>query len=170
MVSSLGIGVRAARKLDGGGILFRRWAGCWIDFIVSAILFVLSATPFASIDETELTDAQALTVFFVGAGAIVAYYTVSEAFTGRTLGKLITGTMVVNAAGQPPGIWRALIRTVMRLIEVNPFLLGGLPAGIVVAVTKDKQRLGDLAAGTYVVPVKTLQAMTATPAIAGIFD
>ena len=168
-MAETGIGVRAARSLDGsGGILFRRWLGCWIDFIVALLLLVLAAAPFASID--ELSDRQAVALFLVAFGVVMAYYTLTEGLTGCTLGKLITGTIVVDAEGRPPGIWRALVRTFMRLLEVNPFLLGGIPAGIVVAVTKDKQRLGDLAAGTYVVPVKSLQAMSATPAIAGVFD
>jgi uncharacterized RDD family membrane protein YckC len=42
------------------------------------------------------------------------------------------------------------VRTLFRLIEVNPILAGGLPAGIAVIATRGKQRLGDMAAGTYV--------------------
>jgi uncharacterized RDD family membrane protein YckC len=168
-MADTGIGVRAARKLDGsGGILFRRWLGAWIDFIVAFLLIGLAAVPFVSIE--ELSDRQAVVVFLAAFGLVMAYYTLTEGLTGRTLGKLITGTIVVNAEGRPPGIWRALVRTFMRLLEVNPFLLGGIPAGIVIALTKDKQRLGDLAAGTYVVPVKSLQSMSATPTIAGVFD
>ena len=37
------------------------------------------------------------------------------------------------------------------VIEVNPLLLGGLPAGLVVIATERKQRIGDLLAGTLVV-------------------
>jgi uncharacterized RDD family membrane protein YckC len=36
------------------------------------------------------------------------------------------------------------------LVEVNPILLGGLPAAAVVALSPTRQRLGDLVAGTYV--------------------
>lgn len=167
MSTNTGVGVRAARKLDGG-IIFRRWFGCWIDFIVVAVLGVVAVAPFAGVE--ELSDAQALIIFFGALGIAVAYYTIAEGLTGRTLGKLLSGTIVVNAEGQPPGIGRALIRTLMRLIEVNPFFLGGIPAGIVAAASKEKQRLGDYAAGTYVVPVKSLQELSRTPAIAGVFD
>jgi uncharacterized RDD family membrane protein YckC len=40
----------------------------------------------------------------------------------------------------------------MTILEVNPLLLGGLPAGLVIISTKRKQRIGDLLAGTLVVP------------------
>ena len=50
----------------------------------------------------------------------------------------------------------AMLRTLLRVIEVNPILLGALPAGIVLLVTKRKQRLGDLLAGTVVISNKIL--------------
>jgi uncharacterized RDD family membrane protein YckC len=170
MARSNGAGARAARRLEGENILFRRWAGCWIDFIAAAVLLVVAAAPFAGVSDAELTDQQALTIFFVGIAVVFTYYAGLEAFTGRTLGKLVTGTIVVDAEGKPPGLWRALVRTLLRLLEVNPFLLGGIPAGVAVALTQDKRRLGDMAAGTYVVSLKSLQKMTATPAIADVFD
>nr|QQZ49185.1 hypothetical protein JKL49_18910 [Phenylobacterium glaciei] len=63
---------------------------------------------------------------------------------------------MVDAQGQRPAIWRVIVRTLTRLIEANPFLLGGIPAGLIANFTKRRQRLGDLLAGTYVVPVKDL--------------
>lgn len=57
---------------------------------------------------------------------------------------------VVDKRARAPGFGRALVRTLLRLIEVDPFLLGGLPAGICVFFTKYKQRLGDMVAGAYV--------------------
>jgi uncharacterized RDD family membrane protein YckC len=65
---------------------------------------------------------------------------------------------VVDKAGKRPGLGRATVRTLLRLVEVNPFLIGGLPAGLVAANTKAHQRIGDLLAGTYVVPLKELRA------------
>ena len=48
--------------------------------------------------------------------------------------------------------WKAaLIRSALRLVEVNPLLLGGLPAGLVIIASERKQRIGDLLAGTLVV-------------------
>jgi uncharacterized RDD family membrane protein YckC len=50
----------------------------------------------------------------------------------------------------------------LRIIEVNPLLLGGIPAGIVVISTSRKQRIGDLLAGTIVVSDKLKWAGDAT--------
>jgi uncharacterized RDD family membrane protein YckC len=152
--SDVGAGVRAARRMETGGILFRRWAGCWIDFIAAAICFFIPALLFAAISPGMTTASLALTL--VCLAAPLAYYIVTEALWGRTLGKLITGTVVVDAAGRKPGFGRATVRTLARLLEVNPFLLGGLPAGLVAAFTQHHQRVGDLMAKTYVVPVKLL--------------
>jgi uncharacterized RDD family membrane protein YckC len=40
------------------------------------------------------------------------------------------------------------------LVEANPLLLGGLPAGIAILASERNQRLGDLAAGTLVVSAR----------------
>jgi uncharacterized RDD family membrane protein YckC len=42
----------------------------------------------------------------------------------------------------------------LRIIEVNPLLFGGIPAGIAVILSRRKQRIGDLLAGTVVVSDK----------------
>jgi uncharacterized RDD family membrane protein YckC len=162
-----GAGVKAARSTESEGILFRRWLGCWIDFIVAAVLAAVSIAPFAG---GGASDRYALAWFALMLTLVLGYFTLAEGLTGRTLGKLITGTIVVDASGRPPGVPRALVRSLFRLIEVNPFLLGGVPAGISAALTQSRQRLGDLAAGTYVVRVATLEKMARTPDIAKVFD
>ena len=155
-----------AERLDGGGILLRRWAGCWIDFIALAALFFLPALALAPFDSPP--PFLGLLLFLLP----LAYFPVTETLWGRSLGKLATGLIVVDKTGARPAFWRVLIRTVLRLVEVNPFLIGGVPAGICVIATKHKQRLGDLAAGTYVIPVKDLTTvLTAKPAdTAALFD
>jgi uncharacterized RDD family membrane protein YckC len=84
---------------------------------------------------------------------------VLEGFWGRTPGKLIAGTIVVDAAGRPPGIWKAVLRTLARLFEVNPFLARGIPAGIVMLNSVTRRRVGDMWAKTYVVRIKDLHAL-----------
>ena len=82
--------------------------------------------------------------------AILAYYVVMEGKWGATLGKLATKLRVVNAHGQAPGFGRAVVRTILRLVEVNPIVAGGVPAGVAALLSPTKQRLGDMLAGTYV--------------------
>jgi len=88
---------------------------------------------------------------WAGIALLVVYFPITEGLWGRSLGKLLTGMVVVNAAGNPPGVGRAIIRTMTRLAEVNPFFVGGLPAAVFVALSKERQRLGDLMSGTYVI-------------------
>ena len=82
------------------------------------------------------------------------YFVIFEVLCARTPGKMLTGLIVCKIDGTRIGIKEAAIRTVLRVLEVNPLLLGGLPAGLSIMFTKRKQRLGDLAAGTLVVPKK----------------
>jgi uncharacterized RDD family membrane protein YckC len=151
-----GIGERTARKASKGKILFRRWAGCWIDFIAMAVLLVIAAAIAGAVYGAESINAGPV-VLVVLTGPL--YFLIGETVWGRTLGKLCTGMVVVDAAGNRPGFWRVCVRTAARLIEVNPFLMGGLPAGLSVIFTDSNQRIGDLMAKTYVVPVSELRAM-----------
>ena len=82
----------------------------------------------------------------------LGYFVVLEALWSRTLGKYFQGLIVRKLDGSPCDLKAALVRSVLRIIEVNPLLLGGLPAGLVIISTSQKQRLGDILAGTVVVP------------------
>ncbi len=135
-VRSITAGYRA------NAILGQRWGALIVDLFVFIVVFVVVGV---SIGE-EKSDWP----FFVALGFVLAYFIVLEGRWGVTLGKLAAKVRVVTADGKPPGYWRAAVRMLLRLIEVNPILLGGLPAGIVVALSPHRQRLGDMLAGTYV--------------------
>ena len=81
----------------------------------------------------------------------LAYFVVLEALWSRTLGKFFQGLVVRKLDGSPCDWTAALIRSGLRIFEVNPLLLGGLPAGLVIIASQRKQRIGDLLAGTLVV-------------------
>lgn len=68
---------------------------------------------------------------------------------GRTLGKRWTGLRVVRTGGRPVNFVTSAIRNVMRLVDILPaaYALGMLS----IFVTGRNQRLGDLAAGTFVI-------------------
>jgi len=157
-------GQRVALRMDAGSIIFRRWAGCWIDFIALALV----AAPFLALGAGSTS--RATVALILALLAVLAYFPVTEGLWGRSLGKLITGTIVVNKDGDPPGFPKAIIRTLLRLVEVNPFLLGGLPAGIFVFSTEHRQRLGDMLAGTYVVRLDDLRRAKASSPAADVFD
>lgn len=83
-------------------------------------------------------------------GVLVGVPTLCETFfRGKTLGKLITGLRVVRDDGGPISFRHALTRALVGWVET--YLLTGMGAVITALVTSRVKRLGDLAAGTYVV-------------------
>lgn len=92
---------------------------------------------------------------------IAVYFPVLEGLKGYTVGKKLLRIRVVDQHGNLPGIPKAIVRSLLRIIETNPVFLGGVPAGIIALVSKKKQRLGDMLAKTYV--VKTQDITTEIP-------
>jgi len=80
---------------------------------------------------------------------IVGYFTLAEGLTGRTLGKAMLRIEVRSVDGTPLGFRRAVVRSLLRLIDELPsFYLFGLA---LVVISARPQRLGDRAARTLVV-------------------
>ncbi|MDE3113483.1 MAG: RDD family protein [Chloroflexota bacterium] len=79
-----------------------------------------------------------------------AYFIALEwLWDGRTLGKRIFGLRVIAADGSPAGFVAILVRNLIRVVDFLPAFYGlGLLA---IVVSGRAQRLGDLAAGTFVV-------------------
>src|SRR5438128_1381520 len=105
------------RSYDATVILLR-WAAMWVDYIVLALVFMVPALLGAfSPQGNELYQNTLLTILV---GIAAAYFPVLEGLTGRTVGKFLLGLKVVDIHGQTPGILRALLRFLPRLIELNP--------------------------------------------------
>jgi uncharacterized RDD family membrane protein YckC len=61
---------------------------------------------------------------------MLLYYCIFESAAGRTLGKFVTGTKVINEKGELPGFANILGRTLCRFIPFEPFsFFGGGPGG-----------------------------------------
>jgi uncharacterized RDD family membrane protein YckC len=83
-------------------------------------------------------------------GLISLAYSVLLEARGGTLGRRILGMRIVSAEdGGPPGLKRSIIRNLMHIVDSLPFLY--LVGILTIASSDKKQRLGDRAAGTYVV-------------------
>jgi uncharacterized RDD family membrane protein YckC len=80
----------------------------------------------------------------------LGYFFLFEALVGSSPGKMAFGLWVRRIEGGRCSWLQAAVRTVARLIEVNPLLLGAIPAAIAVLASKNRQRLGDMLAGTVV--------------------
>ena len=76
------------------------------------------------------------------------YMLVMELLAGRTVGKVLTGTRLLAETGTRPASWQILVRNVLRLLELVPqfWILG-----LLVLLSRNRQRLGDIFARTLVV-------------------
>jgi uncharacterized RDD family membrane protein YckC len=83
----------------------------------------------------------------------IGYFVVLEGLWSRTVGKYVQGLVIRKLDGSPCDWRAAFIRSGFRIVEVNPLLFGGLPAGLIVISNELHQRFGDIIAGTLVVPV-----------------
>lgn len=115
-------------------------------FIDHLIAFALTMLVVAFVPES-LPILKAVFFFLI----YLAYFVLLEALWSRTLGKFFQGLVVRKLDGSRCDWKAALIRSALRIVEVNPLLVGGLPAGLVIIASERKQRIGDLLAGTLVV-------------------
>lgn len=137
-------------------IIVRRWGATLLDTLV------LGGLGFAALSLPERFQIPAVSA---AVGFLLAYYPIFEGFLGATVGKLVVGIRVVDEDGQEPAMGKILVRTAFRLIEVNPFVFGGIPAGLIAMSSKKRQRLGDMVAGTFVVKREDLRRLVARSAL-----
>jgi uncharacterized RDD family membrane protein YckC len=137
---------------DRVDVLGRRIGAGLLDLLVVIVLMVVLGL---LIGESQSGDGT-YAVRLAGLDAVVwvvlslLYYGVTEAATGQTLGKRLLGVRVARLDGSRPGAGAIAVRTLLRVIDGIFFYLVGLVA--VLATGQRRQRLGDLAAGTTVVP------------------
>ena len=130
-----------------------------LDFVVAAVLVIAGVVllGFAGqllgvageLSEESLFAALGFTLIFTLV-LIWAYFILLEwLWNGQTIGKRLYKLRVINEDGSPAGFTAVLIRNLVRLVDFLPAFYG---IGLMVIVLSPKsQRLGDLAAGTYVV-------------------
>ena len=114
-----------------------------IDNLIASLLSVLTVGAIGSANPVISGSILCLTYLL--------YFFVFEILWSRTPGKFFQGLVVRNIDGARSNTKQILIRTIARIIEANPILLGGIPAGIAIISSTEKQRIGDMLAGTVVV-------------------
>jgi uncharacterized RDD family membrane protein YckC len=97
------------------------------------------------------------------------YAGVIQGLTGATIGKLICGIRVIREDGGRPGLWRGAVRWILLIVDDFPYFIPML-TGFIVALSNDRRRrVGDMAAGTYVVRTAAAgQPLPVTPAAAAV--
>jgi uncharacterized RDD family membrane protein YckC len=127
----------------------RRVVGTLIDGVILGVIGSILGLLFG----TDSSSGFSLTRLSVGGSfwmfiVVLLYYTLLEGSIGKTVGKMVTGIRVIDEAGHSPGYLRALVRTVLRIIDGLLLYLVGF---IIVLASDRRRRLGDMAAKTQVV-------------------
>ncbi|RZN45391.1 RDD family protein [archaeon] len=90
------------------------------------------------------------TVMIVTTVLWILYFTILEGTSGQSLGKRIMHIRVVREDGAPMDLVTAFIRNLLRIIDYLPTLyIFGI---IMILISNERQRLGDMAAKTVVIP------------------
>lgn len=96
-----------------------RLANFFIDQIIIRVLgFALGVMIVVVSPNHDIGQIEAL---LIGICLALAYFVGMEAACGRTVGKLLTGTKVVDQNGRPPTFNQVVIRSLSRLIPFEPF-------------------------------------------------
>ena len=89
----------------------------FVDYIMQVILIMLVYFLFLIIGgESAAKTIESIPQFFLGLISLLLYYIVMEASTGRTVGKMVTGTKVVDEEGRTPTFGQVIGRTFARMI------------------------------------------------------
>jgi uncharacterized RDD family membrane protein YckC len=129
----------------------KRIAAAIIDIVLLAVLFIVMGLLFG---DTESDSDNGVSINLSGGPFLAyvalsfAYYFVLELMTGQTIGKKVMKLRVAMLNGSPLTAGPAAVRNVLRIIDGLPFLY--LVGFIAMMASKQKQRIGDMAAGTVV--------------------
>lgn len=130
--------------------VFARCLSAIIDLIVLFIALVgvaLLASRFLDgVSSAVAQTAMIVSLVLVVLGIPIALETVTR---GKTIGKLLLGLRTVRDDGGPISFRHAVVRGLIAWIEI--YLAQGTVALTAALLTKRNRRLGDLAAGTYVI-------------------
>lgn len=122
------------------------WAAALVLMILVFAFFLPAIAAFNKLSYQWTVAVVIFLVFLFNWG----YFTLFEAFwNGRTPGKKVAKIRVIQRSGRPIGLFESMARNFVRYIDYLP---GFYAVGVVTMfLTKQHQRLGDLAAGTLVV-------------------
>lgn len=142
-----------------------RFLACAIDHIIQllAIFFIVSGARSFQVTLSALKMRWGTNWFMAGAILVVflitfGYFVLFETvWNGQTPGKRWLRLRVMRQDGRPIGFYEAMIRNLVRLVDIMPF--PSYFVGIVsIFFSREYRRLGDYAAGTVVVKERSSEA------------
>jgi uncharacterized RDD family membrane protein YckC len=141
-----------------------------VDGVILLILNYAIGAAMAGASSFEFYGAQAYPLLGAGFLIFLLYFVIFEGMWGATVGKMVMKIKVVREDGSPCGLGPAVIRNILRIIDMLPFLyIIGL---IFMSRSDKKQRLGDKIAKTVVIkpgaaPVGTVPVPAPAPSTGG---
>jgi uncharacterized RDD family membrane protein YckC len=157
-----------------------RFVALLIDYVIWLLAVILLIFLISLIDPSlshfsQMGEKWATAVFiFIPFILYWGYFTLFEALgNGRTPGKRLAKIRVIQRSGRGIGLFESMTRNLLRIVDQFPLVYA--VGAVSIFLTRDHQRLGDLAAGTLVVherenltaPSSGASTRTFT---AGIFD
>jgi uncharacterized RDD family membrane protein YckC len=154
--STLGVGIddlvtgeAVALELPAAGIAIRALSGA-LDLLVAGVAMTIglmvAMTVIGNADDAIIGVAMTVLIALVSVGLPTTMETLTR---GRSVGKLATGLRTVRDDAGPIGFRHALTRALVGFVEI--WTLFGVPPLVSGLVSAKGKRLGDYAAGTYVV-------------------
>lgn len=156
-------GEAVALDLPPAGVGARLASGL-IDLAATLVLLLVAAFVFtvAVLNTDDALSAVASIATLVV--AVLVFPTTLETLTrGRSLGKLALGLRTVRDDAGPISFQHAFTRALVGVVEI--YVLLGAPAFFTALVNQRGKRLGDLAAGTYVVRDRFRLSLPPPPAM-----
>lgn len=139
--------------------LGKRFVARLLDGVLVGIVFGIISLTFGGLGgavlqgpESVETGIGAAYLFWIVAFPIVyfLYHTIMEATYGYTLGKQVLGMVVTSKGGGDLGWGQSIVRNLFRFIGYWFLPFSAILAVIIMAVSDDKQRIGDMAGSTVV--------------------
>lgn len=127
--------------------------------IIGIIIGSVSSTTYEN-PNRELT----YTLWAIFSLPILCYSLIFETFmNGQSIGKRALRIKVMRLDGRQPSFGNYLMRWIMRVIDIQIF--SGIVAIVTIFINGKGQRLGDMAAGTFVIKTNTGEEISKTPLI-----
>jgi uncharacterized RDD family membrane protein YckC len=136
-------------SLIGDATKFRIFAAS-VDNLLAMLAALFTASRLPGLPDPDRVSVAVVTY--------LTYFWLQEAIWSNTVGKRLFGLCIRRLNGARCGWGAAFVRTVTRVVEVNPVVLGGLPAALLGAFSRRHQRLGDLLSGCVVIRASDLSS------------
>ncbi len=92
-----------------------------IEITIGTTIIIIGDLTHSYAASNWVTSVSLIEIFFFGLIILFFYYSITEMYFSRTFAKYFTKTLVVKNDGSKPNMKSIIIRTVSRLIPLEPF-------------------------------------------------